>query len=227
MRWTYTLIALAGFEVTTFPSKVQTCNPSILPPDLAIKAKQSCPPQSGSEGRSDVHLEPLTYSPRSPLRRLRCQAPAFVPTVTPWAPGSPGPPLPASRLGAPGAPASALPGTHEGPGRLTPDDTSIPQSPRRESPEQPAAGLLCLPPPSPPRPRRLPFEKMERTQRRGWGWGAPSTSCNVVPAGSASSRRLSSQLHPRRRYSTLTDLSPRTKWGRGAAAAGSMGAAIL
>lgn len=199
MRWTYTLIALAGFEVTTFPSKVQTCHPSTLPLDLAIKAKQACPPQSGTERRSDVHLEPLTYSPRSPLRRLRCQAAAFVPTVTPWAPGSPGPPLPASRLGAPGARASALPGTHEGPGRLTPDDTSIPAdhparrhpaaSPRSSRPRAASAFRRHHPRGLGGFPSR---RRRGRARRRRWGWGAPSTSrvtwsprARLPPAGFA------------------------------------------
>lgn len=208
-----------------------------------MKAKQACPLQSGTEGRSDVHLVPLTtYSPRSPLRRLKRQGSRLGPHVHPEAPsaGSPGPPP------LPRAPGARAP-------RLARGDRQAHTTTRSRSPglrearagsrlATPSSGYPVLVPPDPgplpvtpiasprssrPRaasafrrcyPRGLGgFPWRRRRGRSAGGRRARRRHRGTrVPSGPFPSRGLASQLQPRRRrYSMLTESLGSHKMGPG------------
>lgn len=184
------------------------------------------------EGRSDVHLESsTTYSiPRLGSRRLRPHGARGC-----WArpPGRLGPPpraSPTPRCRSLRGPPRAS--AHEG-GKRTGScltTTAGPPGPRPSGSGarcHPAASPRERPPPQlhpasafsyPSRRARPRSEKTEEdsarraSRRRRRQRGVPPRS-PFPDAGSPPGR-----MHPRRRYSTVTGLSARTRWGRGAAA---------
>lgn len=105
-------------------------------------------------------------------------------------------------------------------GRLTLDDSGLPVlvppdpgplSSRRQSPERPVAASLCLPLPFPSRPEKTEEGRSARGCRGSRRRRATRSPRAPFPdAGLPRSDASSAEVYP-----MLTDLSPRTKWGRG------------